>query len=116
DLDRHLQSLTAQFEKAATEKLCCQEEVTRTSQTIELANRLVGGLQAENVRWSEGQLELESQLKTVCGDVLVAAAFVSYAGYFTQPYRHQLLHGVLIPFLRELQTPIPLTDGLDPVL
>ncbi|XP_051721899.1 dynein axonemal heavy chain 11 [Ctenopharyngodon idella] len=116
DLDRHLQSLTAQFEKAAAEKLRCQEEVTRTSQTIELANRLVGGLQAENVRWSEGQLELESQLKTVCGDVLVAAAFVSYAGYFTQPYRHQLLHSILIPFLRELQTPIPLTDGLDPVL
>ncbi|XP_016337659.1 dynein heavy chain 11, axonemal [Sinocyclocheilus anshuiensis] len=116
DLDRHLQSLTAQFERAAAEKLRCQEEVTRTSQTIELANRLVGGLQAENVRWSEGQLELESQLKTVCGDVLVAAAFVSYAGYFTQPYRHQLLHDILIPFLRELQTPIPLTDGLDPVL
>lgn len=60
-------------------------------------------LQAENVRWLEGQLELESQLKTVCGDVLVAAAFVSYSGYFTQPYRHQLLHGILIPFLRELK-------------
>ncbi|KAI2655454.1 Dynein axonemal heavy chain 11 [Labeo rohita] len=116
DLDRHLQSLKAQFERAAAEKLRCQEEVTRTSQTIELASRLVGGLQAENVRWLEGQLELESQLKTVCGDVLVAAAFVSYAGYFTQPYRHQLLHDKLIPFLRELQTPIPLTDGLDPVL
>ncbi|XP_043117616.1 dynein axonemal heavy chain 11 [Puntigrus tetrazona] len=116
DLDRHLQSLTAQFERAAAEKLRCQEEVTRTSQTIELANRLVGGLQAENVRWSQGQLELESQLKTVCGDVLVAAAFVSYAGCFTQPYRHQLFHDILFPFLRELRTPIPLTDGLDPVL
>ncbi|KAL1259213.1 hypothetical protein QQF64_009790, partial [Cirrhinus molitorella] len=116
DLDRHLQSLTAQFERAAAEKLRCQEEVTRTSQTIELASRLVGGLQAENVRWSEGQLELESQLKTLCGDVLVAAAFISYAGYFTQPYRHQLLHDILIPFLRNCQTPIPLTDGLDPVL
>lgn len=45
DLDRHLQSLTAQFEKAAAEKLHCQEEVTRTRQTIELASRLVGGLQ-----------------------------------------------------------------------
>nr|XP_055065627.1 dynein axonemal heavy chain 11 isoform X2 [Misgurnus anguillicaudatus] len=115
DLDRHLQSLTAQFERAATEKLHCQEEVTRTSQTIELANRLVGGLQAENVRWSEGELDLESQLKTSYGDVLLAAAFVSYAGCFTQPYRHQLLHGKLIPFLQELRTPIPLSHSLDPV-
>lgn len=45
DLDKHLQSLTAQFERAAAEKLHCQEEVTRTTQTIELASRLVGGLQ-----------------------------------------------------------------------
>ncbi|XP_051576917.1 dynein axonemal heavy chain 11 [Myxocyprinus asiaticus] len=116
DLDRHLQSLTAQFERAAAEKLQCQEEVTHTSQTIDLANRLVGGLQAENVRWSEAELELKSQLKTVCGDVLLAAAFVSYAGYFTQPYRQQLFHGMLIPFLQDLRTPIPLTDCLDPVL
>ncbi|KAA0703060.1 Dynein beta chain, ciliary [Triplophysa tibetana] len=116
DLDRHLQSLTAQFERAATEKLHCQQEVTRTSQTIELANRLVGGLQAENVRWSEGELELESQMKTVCGDVLLASAFVSYAGCFTQSYRHQLLHVMLIPFLRKLETPIPLSHDLDPVL
>lgn len=49
DLDRHLQSLTAQFEKAAAEKLHCQEEVTRTRQTIELASRLVGGLQVLHV-------------------------------------------------------------------
>ncbi|XP_053089780.1 dynein axonemal heavy chain 11 isoform X1 [Pangasianodon hypophthalmus] len=116
DLDRHLQSLTAQFERAAAEKLHCQEEVTRTRQTIELASRLVGGLQSENVRWSEAALELEAQQKTLCGDVLVAAAFVSYAGYFTQPYRKQLLECTWKPFLRELKPLIPLTEGLDPIL
>ncbi|KAI3360460.1 hypothetical protein L3Q82_002355 [Scortum barcoo] len=45
DLDVSLQSLTAQFERATTEKISCQEEVTRTNQTIELANRLVKGLE-----------------------------------------------------------------------
>ncbi|XP_058249288.1 dynein axonemal heavy chain 11 [Hemibagrus wyckioides] len=116
DLDRHLQSLTAQFERAAAEKLHCQEEVTRTRQTIELASRLVGGLQSENVRWSEVALELEAQQKTLCGDVLLAAAFVSYAGYFTQPYRQQLLEGTWKPFLKKLKPLIPLTEGLDPIL
>lgn len=66
-------------------------------------------LQAENVRWSDGELELESQMKTVCGDVLLASAFVSYAGCFTQPYRHQLLHQMLIPFLQELRVRFPLS-------
>ncbi|KAK3551295.1 hypothetical protein QTP70_013939, partial [Hemibagrus guttatus] len=116
DLDRHLQSLTAQFERAAAEKLHCQEEVTHTRQIIELASRLVGGLQSENVRWSEVALELEAQQKTLCGDVLLAAAFVSYAGYFTQPYRQQLLEGTWKPFLKTLRPLIPLTEGLDPIL
>ncbi|XP_035386791.1 dynein heavy chain 11, axonemal isoform X1 [Electrophorus electricus] len=116
DLDGHLQNLTAQFERAAAEKLCCQEEVTRTRQTIELANRLVGGLQSENVRWSEAELDLQAQQDTLCGDVLLAAAFVSYAGPFTQPYRQQLLQEAWKPFFRQLRPPVPLTEGLDPVL
>lgn len=45
DLDASLQSLTAQFERATAEKISCQEEVARTNQTIELANRLVKGLE-----------------------------------------------------------------------
>ncbi|XP_062848433.1 dynein axonemal heavy chain 11 [Trichomycterus rosablanca] len=115
DLDQHLQNLTAQFERAAAEKLHCQEEVTRTRQTFELASRLVGGLQSEKVRWSELELELEAQQKTLCGDVLLASAFVSYAGYFTQSYRHQLLEHTWKPFLSNLLPLIPPTDGLDPV-
>lgn len=45
DLDASLQNLTAQFEKATAEKIGCQEEVACTKQTIELANRLVKGLE-----------------------------------------------------------------------
>lgn len=45
DLDSSLQSLTTQFEKATAEKIGCQEEVASTNQTIELANRLVKGLE-----------------------------------------------------------------------
>ncbi|KAL7875326.1 hypothetical protein SRHO_G00062960 [Serrasalmus rhombeus] len=116
DLDGHLQNLTAQFERAAAEKLRCQEEVTRTRTTIELANRLVGGLQCENVRWSEAELELKAQQKTLVGDVLLAAAFVSYAGYFSQHHRRQLLELSWKPFLGQLSPPVPLTEGLDPVL
>lgn len=47
DLDSSLQTLTAQFERATTEKISCQEEVTRTNQIIELANRLVKGLEVK---------------------------------------------------------------------
>ncbi|XP_056142990.1 dynein axonemal heavy chain 11 [Lampris incognitus] len=115
DLDANLRNLTAQFERATAEKVCCQEEVTRTNHTIELANRLVKGLESEKERWSRAVLQYEEQQKTLCGDVLLTAAFVCYMGYFTRPYRLELLHDTWIPFLQSQKVSIPLTDGLDPV-
>lgn len=46
-------NLTADFEQATLEKLKCQQEADATNCTIKLANRLVGGLASENVRWAE---------------------------------------------------------------
>lgn len=40
-----METLTAAFERATAEKLRFQEEVNRTNKTIELANRLVKGLE-----------------------------------------------------------------------
>nr|XP_046254731.1 dynein axonemal heavy chain 11 isoform X1 [Scatophagus argus] len=116
DLDASLQSFTAQFEKATAEKISCQEEVTRTHQTIELANRLVKGLESEKERWSQAVVQYQKQQKTLCGDVLITSAFVSYMGYFTRQYRVDLLQNAWIPFLQSQQVSVPLTDGLDPVL
>lgn len=62
DLDASLQSLTAQFERATAEKISCQEEVTRTNQTIELANRLVKGLEVNNEVEREGSLVVQLRL------------------------------------------------------
>uniref|UniRef100_A0A672ZPD5 Dynein, axonemal, heavy chain 11 n=1 Tax=Sphaeramia orbicularis TaxID=375764 RepID=A0A672ZPD5_9TELE len=116
DLDTSLQNLTAQFEKATAEKISCQEEVKHTNQTIRLANRLVKGLESEKERWSQALVQYENQLKTLCGDVLLTAAFVSYMGYFTRQYRVELINDNWIPFLQSEKASIPLTDGLDPVL
>lgn len=52
-MEEQLAKLTADFEKATCEKLLCQQEADATNATIQLANRLVGGLASENVRWAE---------------------------------------------------------------
>lgn len=56
--------------------------------------------QSEKQRWSQTTVEYQKQEKTLCGDVLVASAFVSYLGYFTRQYRQELLNNVWIPFLK----------------
>lgn len=52
ELDTNLAALTTAFERATAEKVRCQEDVNRTNKTIELANRLVKGLEVRSYRAS----------------------------------------------------------------
>uniref|UniRef100_A0A8B9HPK8 Dynein, axonemal, heavy chain 9 n=1 Tax=Astyanax mexicanus TaxID=7994 RepID=A0A8B9HPK8_ASTMX len=114
-LNENLAKLTAKFEKATADKLKCQQEAETTARTISLANRLVGGLASENVRWAEAVNNFKQQERTLCGDVLLITAFVSYLGYFTKRYRHELMDNTWKPYLSQLKAPIPVTPGLDPL-
>ncbi|KAJ8318719.1 LOW QUALITY PROTEIN: hypothetical protein KUTeg_003810 [Tegillarca granosa] len=114
-LEADLAKLTAEFEKATAEKLKCQEEADMTAKTIELANRLVGGLASENVRWADSISQYREQEKTLPGDTLLITAFVSYLGCFTKQYRVDLQEKHWLPFLKGLKTPIPVSEGLDPL-
>ncbi|XP_030063865.1 dynein axonemal heavy chain 9 [Microcaecilia unicolor] len=114
-LNENLAKLTAKFEKATAEKLKCQQEAEATERTISLANRLVGGLASENVRWAEAVRNFKQQESTLCGDVLLITAFVSYLGYFTKKYRQDLMDNTWRPYLSQLKVPIPVTPALDPL-
>ncbi|KAF2978605.1 hypothetical protein EK904_004182 [Melospiza melodia maxima] len=109
-------ALTAQFEKATSDKLRCQQDAEATACTITLANRLVGGLASENVRWAEAVKDFKQQQSTLCGDVLLVTAFVSYLGYFTRKYRQELLDGIWRPYLHQLKVAVPVTPGLEPLV
>ncbi|XP_069511343.1 dynein axonemal heavy chain 17 [Ambystoma mexicanum] len=114
-LNENLANLTSDFEKATAAKIKCQQEADATSQVISLANRLVGGLASENVRWAQCVTTFREQEKTLCGDVLLVTAFVSYVGYFVKKYRNELMEKYWLPFLSNLKVPIPATEGLDPL-
>ncbi|KAM4031554.1 dynein axonemal heavy chain 9 isoform 1-T1 [Anomaloglossus baeobatrachus] len=114
-LNENLAKLTTKFEKATADKLKCQQEADATALTISLANRLVGGLASENVRWAEAVRNFKLQESTLCGDVLVITAFVSYLGYFTKKYRQDLMDKTWKPYLGQLKVPIPVTESLDPL-
>ncbi|XP_065503599.1 dynein axonemal heavy chain 9 [Caloenas nicobarica] len=114
-LNENLRKLTAKFEKATSDKLKCQQEAEATACTIALANRLVGGLASEDVRWAEAVKNFKQQQSTLCGDVLLITAFISYLGYFTKKYRQDLLDGIWKPYLHQLKVPIPITPSLDPL-
>ncbi|KAJ3090810.1 hypothetical protein HK102_002597 [Quaeritorhiza haematococci] len=117
ELDRNLGELKAQFEKATADKLKCEEEARATQETIVLANRLVNGLASEKIRWSESVARFKEQEKTLAGDVLLSATFVSYVGCFTKRYREELLNEKWVTYLNGAtdDLKIPRSDNLDPL-
>ncbi|XP_033341681.2 dynein heavy chain at 93AB [Megalopta genalis] len=114
-LEEQLAKLTADFEQATAEKLKCQQEADATNATIALANRLVGGLASENVRWADSVANFMQQASTLPGDVLLVTAFISYVGCFTKQFRLDLQQKQWLPFLRAMEPPVPITEGLDPL-
>lgn len=114
-LEEMLAKLTADFEKATADKLRCQKEADATQATIQLANRLVGGLASENVRWAEAVAEFMAQGTTLPGDTLLITAFISYVGCFTKQFRLDLMNKLWLPYLRALEPAIPITEALDPL-
>ncbi|XP_075248756.1 dynein beta chain, ciliary-like isoform X2 [Convolutriloba macropyga] len=115
ELDANLGKLTAEFEAATAAKLKCQQEAEATENTIKLANRLVGGLASENVRWAESVKKFKQEEVTLPGDVLLISAFISYVGGFTKRYRLDLTDNLWRDKLKNLKTPIPTTENLDPL-
>ncbi len=98
-----MNGLLSELQAATDDKKACQEEKDRTNLTIELANRLVGGLSSEKHRWTDSIAlfrELEKQLP---GDVLLISAFVSYAGAFDKKYRVDLEQNIWIPYVSKLE-------------
>lgn len=63
--------------------------------------------QSEKIRWGQSIKSFEAQEKTLCGDVLLTAAYVSYVGSFTQQYRQELVDCMWVPFLQEKVSSVP---------
>lgn len=87
----------------------CAGAAEKTERKAKLADKLVNGLSGENVRWRASIAEFDALEKHLVGDVLIAAAFVSYAGPFNAPFRKALVAEKWVPDL--ISRGIPITEG-----
>ncbi|CAG7717651.1 unnamed protein product [Allacma fusca] len=115
ELEEKLAILTQEFEVATEAKMKCQAEADKTNATIDLANRLVGGLASEKIRWIQSVQNFRESTVTIPGDMLLVTAFVSYMGCFTKKYRIDLLDKNWVPYLEKMIPPIPMSGNVDPL-
>ena len=89
------------------------QQAEKTGRKAQLAERLINGLSGENARWGAEIKRMESVEGRLVGDVMMAAAFVSYAGPFNMFFRKQLVDEKWLPDLIERQ--IPMSQGIKPL-
>jgi len=114
-LDEALAKLTANFDEATSAKMKCQAEADKTKKVIGLANRLVGGLASEKIRWGETVTNLKAKMLVLPGDCMLTTAFLSYCGCFSKDYRTVMYDEVWMPFITKQAKPVPITENLDPL-
>ncbi|KXS20765.1 hypothetical protein M427DRAFT_130976 [Gonapodya prolifera JEL478] len=66
-------------------------EMEKVRSKVDRSIKLLSNLSSEKERWEDTSSSFESQMATIVGDVLLASAFLAYAGFFDQQYRDQLI-------------------------
>ena len=85
-----LKKATDALKEATDDKNKVEAEAENCKNRLSLANRLVNGLASEGTRWGLTIDGLKAREATLIGDVMLAAAFVSYVGGFNSKYRRSL--------------------------
>lgn len=113
EVQAQLATLKAKYEEAVREKKEVEDQAETLTTRANLAQRLVGGLASENVRWGVEIEKLKSNALTLVGDCMLAAGFVSYVGAFDKDLREELWK---VQWSADLQSRnIPMTEGSDPL-
>ncbi|KAJ8613144.1 hypothetical protein CTAYLR_004792 [Chrysophaeum taylorii] len=91
ELQAKLAELTENLRIADIEKQEALDAVDKGQRKLDLAQRLTSALASENERWKESVVQMEQAKSLLTGDVLLASAFISYAGPFTKSFRDKLM-------------------------
>lgn len=94
------------------EKNAAEAEANKCAGKLDRANRLVNALGSESERWAQSIEELGHTLGHITGDVLLAAAFVSYVGPFNKVFRDKIINDFKNFFTINN---IPVGPNIDPV-
>lgn len=82
-----LAAMEADLQANTEKKVKLEGEVQLCSIKLERAEKLIGGLGGEKVRWTETAQRLKDAYAHLVGDMIISAAIIAYLGPFTSAYR-----------------------------
>ncbi|KAI9667857.1 MAG: hypothetical protein M1821_000676 [Bathelium mastoideum] len=90
-LEDKIAVLKKEYATLISETQAIEAEMNRVHNKVDRSERLLASLSSERGRWEQGSTSFEAQIDTIVGDVLVAAGFIAYSGFFDQQYRKTMM-------------------------
>ena len=95
-LENSIAAYKAEYAELISETQEIKAEMSRVQFKVDRSVRLLDSLSQERSRWDEGSKSFETQIDTLIGDVLIAAAFLAYAGFYDQQFRKAMIDDWLL--------------------
>ena len=90
DVEDNIARLEAQYKEAVDKKDELARKVQECEVKLDRADKLIGGLGGEKVRWAQTVSFLTDSIRNVVGDVVISSGSIAYSGPFTPLYRQKL--------------------------
>ncbi|KAF3401369.1 Dynein heavy chain, cytoplasmic [Talaromyces pinophilus] len=90
-LESSIATYKTEYAALISETQAIKTEMSRVQFKVDRSVRLLDSLASERERWEEGSKSFETQISTLVGDVLIAAAFLAYAGLYDQQFRKAMV-------------------------
>ncbi|EJT78073.1 dynein heavy chain [Gaeumannomyces tritici R3-111a-1] len=91
NLEKSIATYKLEYAELVSETQAIKGEMTGVQSKVDRSVKLLDSLSSERVRWEEGSKSFETQISTLVGDVLVAAAFLAYSGLYDQMFRKSMM-------------------------
>lgn len=90
-LEARLAELNEALEEANIKKKALEDEVQMCIDKLARAEKLIGGLGGERVRWTQAAENLQTLFDHLAGDILVSCAIMAYLAPYTLPIRTRMI-------------------------
>ena len=90
-LETSIATYKSEYAGLISDTQAIKAEMSRVESKVNRSVKLLDSLSSERKRWEEGSKSFETQISTIVGDVLSAAAFLAYSGLYDQQLRKAML-------------------------
>lgn len=90
ELEQSIEKFKDNYAVLITDTQAIKSEMMIVENKVSRSVKLLHSLSAEKSRWATNIKEFESRKESLPGDVLLSAAFITYAGYYDQPIRQRI--------------------------